>query len=79
MLIAALAVATGGYVLHVYNRLVRLLNYTREAWSGIDVQLKKRHELIPLLMNFTSMPLGGIGHSPLKKPRSRPHFLRELR
>jgi len=51
MLIAALVAAIGGYVLYVYNRLVRLLNYTREAWSGIDVQLKKRHELIPLLLN----------------------------
>ena len=33
-----------------YNRLVRLVNYVREAWSGIDVQLKKRHDLIPLLV-----------------------------
>ncbi len=45
-----LLVATAGYGLYVYNRLVRLFNYTKEAWSGIDVQLKKRHELIPLLL-----------------------------
>ena len=43
-------VATAGYGLYVYNRLVRLFNYTKEAWSGIDVQLKKRHELVPLLV-----------------------------
>lgn len=40
----------GGFFLFIYNRLVRLVNYVREAWSGIDVQLKKRHDLIPLLV-----------------------------
>lgn len=30
-----------------YNRLVREQNMLREAWSGIDVQLKRRHDLIP--------------------------------
>lgn len=49
-LLLFLLVATAGYGLYVYNRLVRLFNYTKEAWSGIDVQLKKRHELIPLLV-----------------------------
>jgi len=33
-----------------YNRLVRDLNRTREAWSGIDVQLKLRHDLLPNLV-----------------------------
>ena len=33
-----------------YNRLVRARNMVREAWSGIDVQLKRRHELIPNLI-----------------------------
>jgi len=33
-----------------YNRLVRDLNRTREAWSGIDVQLKRRHDLLPNLV-----------------------------
>jgi LemA protein len=32
-----------------YNRLVRLRNLRGEAWSGIDVQLKRRHDLIPNL------------------------------
>lgn len=40
-LLLFLLVATAGYGLYVYNRLVRLFNYTKEAWSGIDVQLKK--------------------------------------
>lgn len=31
----------------IFNRLVRLRFLTKEAWSDIDVQLKKRHDLIP--------------------------------
>lgn len=34
----------------VYNRLVALRNQLREAWSGVDVQLKRRHDLIPNLV-----------------------------
>ena len=33
-----------------YNRLVRLQAMTAEAWSGIDVQLKRRYDLIPNLV-----------------------------
>jgi LemA protein len=34
----------------VYNRLVRARNQVAEAWAGIDVQLQKRHELVPNLV-----------------------------
>lgn len=34
----------------VFNRLVSLKNRTDEAWSDIDVQLKRRHDLIPNLV-----------------------------
>lgn len=34
----------------VYNRLVQLRNDWRNAWSQIDVQLKRRHDLIPNLL-----------------------------
>lgn len=34
----------------LYNGLVRARNRTREAWSGIDVQLKRRASLIPNLV-----------------------------
>lgn len=50
LLIIAIVVVCGGFFLYIYNRLVRLVNYVREAWSGIDVQLKKRHDLIPRLV-----------------------------
>jgi LemA protein len=34
----------------LYNRLVTLRQRVREAWSDIDVQLKRRHDLIPNLV-----------------------------
>ena len=35
----------------IYNRLVRDRNQVRAAWSDIDVQLKRRHELVPRLVS----------------------------
>jgi LemA protein len=37
-------------VVWFYNRLVRNRNLVNEAWAGIDVQLQKRHELVPNLV-----------------------------
>jgi LemA protein len=34
-----------------YNRLVRLRNQVRAAWADIDVQLRRRHDLVPQLVN----------------------------
>lgn len=34
----------------IYNRLVRQRNLVNEAWAGIDVQLQRRHELVPNLV-----------------------------
>ncbi len=34
-----------------YNGFVRLVNRTKEAWADIDVQLKRRYDLIPNLVN----------------------------
>jgi LemA protein len=34
----------------LYNRLVRQRNVVSEAWAGIDVQLQRRHELVPNLV-----------------------------
>jgi len=39
------------WALAAYNRLVRLKNQVRNAWSRIDVQLKRRHDLIPALVD----------------------------
>jgi len=38
------------YAVGIYNKLVRLNTFVEEAWSGIDVQLKKRYSLIPNLV-----------------------------
>jgi len=37
-------------VIGIYNALVRLRNQVKNAWSQIDVQLKRRHDLIPNLV-----------------------------
>ena len=33
-----------------FNRLVRLRNQVRTAWADIDVQLRRRHDLVPQLV-----------------------------
>ena len=38
------------YVINTYNALVGLRNQVKNAWSQIDVQLKRRHDLIPNLV-----------------------------
>lgn len=45
------AVAIVGYGMVVYNGLVRQRNQVKEAWSDIDVQLKRRYNLIPNLVD----------------------------
>jgi len=38
------------FVIGIYNALVRLRNQVDNSWSQIDVQLKRRHDLIPNLV-----------------------------
>ena len=40
----------GLWIVMIYNGLVRLKVRTNEAWADIDVQLKRRHDLIPNLV-----------------------------
>ena len=40
------------YLIYLYNKLVKSRNMQKEAWSGVDVQLKKRHDLVPNLINI---------------------------
>jgi len=42
-----------------YNRLVRLRNRVQNAWSDVDVQLKRRHDLVPGLVETVR---GYMGH-----------------
>jgi LemA protein len=45
-----LVILAGIFGILLYNNLVLSRNRTREAWSGIDVQLKRRSSLIPNLV-----------------------------
>ncbi len=40
-----------GWVVVTLNRFARLRNLVRESWSNVDVALKRRHDLIPNLVN----------------------------
>ncbi len=51
LLFLLLALCLGIFV-YFYNRLVAQKNMVEEAWSGIDVQLKRRHDLIPNLVRI---------------------------
>jgi LemA protein len=49
ILIGGLGVAAF-YVIYAYNNFVKLTQRTKEAWADIDVQLKRRYDLIPNLI-----------------------------
>ncbi len=49
-IILGIAVVVIGYGIMAYNNLVRQRQLSQEGWSGIDVQLKRRTDLIPNLM-----------------------------
>jgi len=58
-LLIALIGAAGLYVAVAYNGLVKRRNLVQEGWSGIDVQLKRRANLIP---NLVETVKGYAGH-----------------
>lgn len=49
-IVIAIAVLLVIFVIATYNRLVRLRNRVEAAWSQIEVQLRRRHDLIPNLV-----------------------------
>lgn len=50
MMIVAIIALLGLFVMTQYNSLVTLKNRVKNAWSQIDVQLQKRYDLIPNLV-----------------------------
>jgi LemA protein len=50
LIIAVIFIMTLLFVIGVYNSLIGLRNQVDNAWSQIDVQLKRRHDLIPNLV-----------------------------
>ena len=50
IVVSAAALAVLGWAVWVFNRLVALRNRSDAAWSDIDVQLKRRHDLVDNLV-----------------------------
>lgn len=50
-IIIGVVVVLGIFFIGAYNRFITLRNRTNEAWADIDVQLKRRYDLIPNLVN----------------------------
>jgi len=59
IILVGLVVPFGLYVIGIYNGLVRARNEVKSAWSSIDVQLKRRYDLIP---NLVETVKGYAGH-----------------
>ena len=58
-IILGLVVLAAFYAITIYNGLVKNRQMVEEGWSGIDVQLKRRTDLIPNLMETVK---GYMGH-----------------
>jgi LemA protein len=59
IILIVLVVLVVGWLVFTYNSLIAARNRTQEAWSEIDVELKRRHDLIPNLVNTVQ---GYMGH-----------------
>ena len=49
-IVVGVVVVVGLWLVATYNRFITLINRTKEAWADIDVQLKRRYDLIPNLV-----------------------------
>lgn len=58
-LLLGIVVAVAAYGIAIYNKLVKNRQMVEEGWSGIDVQLKRRANLIPNLIETVK---GYMGH-----------------
>src|SRR3990167_8837545 len=51
LLLIIILAAVALWIIAIYNGLITLKNRVDEAWSDIEVQLKRRYDLIPNLVN----------------------------
>src|ERR1700674_74238 len=59
VVLVVVVIVVVGWLVFTYNGLISARNRTQEAWSEIDVELKRRHDLIPNLVNTVQ---GYMGH-----------------
>jgi LemA protein len=59
LIVLAVVAVILGWLVATYNGLVKMRNRVKEAWSDIDVQLKRRYNLIP---NLVEAVKGYAGH-----------------
>jgi LemA protein len=59
IVVIAAVVLLGLYLVGTYNKLIRRRNQVDNAWAQVDVQLKRRHDLIP---NLVESVKGYAGH-----------------
>ena len=59
LIILGILAAVAFYAVGIYNGLIKARQMVKEAWSGIDVQLKRRSDLIP---NIVESIKGYAGH-----------------
>ncbi|MBJ7459295.1 MAG: LemA family protein [Thermoleophilaceae bacterium] len=50
LIVVCVLIVLAGFLLGLYNAMVRARNLVDESWSGVDVQLKRRRDLIPNLV-----------------------------
>ena len=54
VVVFGVVIVTGLWATKTYNRLVRLRNRAAAMWAEIDVELKRRHDLVPNLVSVVS-------------------------
>jgi len=59
LIVLAVVALAGGYFIAIYNKLISLTRRVEEAWSDIQVQMKRRYDLIP---NLVETVKGYAGH-----------------
>lgn len=58
IVVTVIAILLLGYLISIYNHLVRLKHQVTQSWSNIDVLLKQRHDELPKLVDTCKEHMG---------------------